>query len=73
MNDTNIIREFKNELIKHIEKEFEQEIQVRVKKFEEQLRETASAKIVSFVDNLKITAKREFDGVTPKMIIEVHL
>lgn len=68
-----LLKEFKTKLIEQIKQETEQEIQMRVAEFEKHLREMASAKIVSFVDELKIIIKREFDSIEPKMIIEVHL
>ena len=68
-----LLNEFKTKLIEQIKQETEQEIQKRVAEFENHLREMASAKIVSFVDELKIIIKRDLDSIEPKMIIEVHL
>jgi hypothetical protein len=73
MNENNLIKTFKQELIEQIKKETEREIQVKVKEFEQHLRETTSAKIVSFVDNLKVIARQDLESIEPKVIIEVHL
>lgn len=72
-NTENLIKTFKEQLIANLEEEAKQEIEVRVREFENHLREMASSKIVSFVDSLKIIAKTDFDAPTPKVIIEVHL
>ena len=69
----NLINTFKEQLVAKLKEETEQEIEVRVRKFENHLREMASSKIVSFVDSLKIIARTDFDSPIPKVIIEVHL
>ena len=71
--DEHLINSFKEELISQIKEETEQEIQTRVKEFEQHLREKASKKIVSFVDELKIVVRQDFESIEPKVIIEVHL
>jgi F0F1-type ATP synthase membrane subunit b/b' len=69
----NLINTSKEQLIAKLKEETKQEIEVRVREFENHLREMANSKIVSFVDSLKIIAKTDFDCPTPKVIIEVHL
>ena len=72
-SEQTIIEQFKANLISQLKEETEQEIKTRVNEFENHLREMASAKIVSFVDKLKIIVKQETNTYEPKMIIEVHL
>lgn len=67
-----LIKAFKEDLIKQISNEAEREIQLRVKDFEQKLREMTSVKIVSFVDSLKLVVKEELNSYEPKIIIEVH-
>ena len=71
--DKDIVVYFKNQLIEELKKETEYEIKARTREFEEHLREMTSAKIVSFVDSLKIYAKQDFNLIEPKITIEVHL
>jgi len=73
-DSVNIVQVFKKKLIEQIKQETEHEIQVRVKEFEDHLREMTSAKIVSFVDELKVLVKEDMCALQdPKIIIEVHL
>lgn len=76
LNDdsTNIVQVFRKKLINEIQQKTENEIQLRVKEFEKHLREMVSAKIVSFVDDLKIFVKQDMCSLQdPKIVIEVHL
>lgn len=68
-----LVETFKNELIKNLKEETEQEIIARVNEFEQHLREMTSAKIVSFVDKLKVVVSKDSNSCDPKIIIEVHL
>ena len=73
MKTENIIESFKMSLIDKIKKESEEEIGKQVREFENQLRQKVSAKIVSFVDELKIKVSTDFDSPAPKVVIEVNL
>lgn len=73
MKTENIIESFKASLIDEFKKGSEKEIERQVKEFESQLRQKTSAKIVSFVDELKIKVKTDFNCPSPTVVIEVHL
>lgn len=69
----NLIESFKTSLINELKEASENDIRKQVEVFESRLREKASAKIVSFVDELKIKVSTDFSCPAPKVVIEVNL